>query len=730
MANRGKIHDSFKPLSNTGKRKSIFEPSKFPEPSPNNTPSNETTDISGYRQPQSGEMMMNVMDSASNTKSLSPPSYLTRKPLAIQKRQERESKIAPVNPFKAPPRISLPTGGVVQTKLTIGEPNDRYEQEADRVAARVVQHINRPTPVTKAPGEVVQEKEEGLRMKPMPAITEQETMADDGELRMKPMLQRREAIGGGEASTGLESSINSAKGGGQALDKGLQSSMGAAMNADFSGVRVHTDSNADQLNQSIQAKAFTTGQDLFFKKGEYNPGSRDGQELIAHELTHVVQQNKANKADSNIVEGEAIGEGTIQRAIGVEIETTNDVAAYDKFTIRENHGGKNEKYERIEDEHRPLYRGNGWRLETELSGKLEFIVDPPVDTVDELVDKVNQCASLANKIKDANAQEEPVKGKEAPPKPAMLINGEQLQLIDSNVYISQDPSGNMTGGFQATVGIDMRYLPDLMIAQKDILNDKAEELNDEAKKLVPDSKVLLADKKQFADKQEDQWSHKKALGLKYDDRDESEEMKGLKRLIYYYLLRGAEPSKKKNALKRKSFPKGLTQIMARTDFAQMFSMTPEAKDWTNHETKDWNKLVEEWAVKICKDLQLEPEGRVFEQTFSGNHIFNEPFNQKLDVEIGTTRKQWLIEMCGTDDKMGKDLLTKDNNESKDAGEIIKTMGGLGHIVDQLEDDKQGVIMELRQLDSILIKVSEWGKFARDIAEKVSTTNMPQLWTRL
>jgi hypothetical protein len=67
--------------------------------------------------------------------------------------------------------------------------------------------------------------------------------------------------------------------------------MGQAMGADFSGVKVHTDSQSDQLNQSIQAKAFTTGQDVFFRQGAYEPSSRGGQELIAHELTHVVQQN-------------------------------------------------------------------------------------------------------------------------------------------------------------------------------------------------------------------------------------------------------------------------------------------------------------------------------------------------------------------------------------------------------------------------------------------------------
>ncbi|OBQ24581.1 MAG: hypothetical protein AN488_00015 [Anabaena sp. WA113] len=75
---------------------------------------------------------------------------------------------------------------------------------------------------------------------------------------------------------------------------------------DFSQVKVHNDAVSDQLNQSIQARAFTTGQDVFFRGGEYNPGSRGGQELLAHELTHVVQQSGGalhggNKTDISLL---------------------------------------------------------------------------------------------------------------------------------------------------------------------------------------------------------------------------------------------------------------------------------------------------------------------------------------------------------------------------------------------------------------------------------------------
>ncbi|MCL1493072.1 MAG: DUF4157 domain-containing protein [Pseudanabaena sp. Salubria-1] len=198
---------------------------------------------------------------------------------------------------------------IIQAKLSIGEPNDKYEQEADATASKVVQQINSPIQDQSVQRETMEEEEE-LQMKPISSIQREAAMEEDDELQMKPissiqreameeedelqmksLVQRRENLVRGEASTDLESSIQSARGSGQPLDAGLQENMGQAMGADFSGVKVHTDSHSDQLNQSIQAKAFTTGQDVFFRQGAYDPNSRGGQELIAHELTHVVQQN-------------------------------------------------------------------------------------------------------------------------------------------------------------------------------------------------------------------------------------------------------------------------------------------------------------------------------------------------------------------------------------------------------------------------------------------------------
>lgn len=195
----------------------------------------------------------------------------------------------------------------IQPKLSIGAPNDKYEQEADEIASQVVEQINSPVTSKVNHGSSVQrqekEEEEELQTKlskdvlqrsPLVPLIQLEAMPEEEkekDLQAKSNLQPQDDQGGGEANTFLESAINSARGGGQPLEAGLQQSMGQAMGADFSGVRIHTDDQSDRLNQSLQAKAFTTGQDVFFRQGEYNPGNRRGQELLAHELTHVVQQN-------------------------------------------------------------------------------------------------------------------------------------------------------------------------------------------------------------------------------------------------------------------------------------------------------------------------------------------------------------------------------------------------------------------------------------------------------
>jgi hypothetical protein len=91
----------------------------------------------------------------------------------------------------------------------------------------------------------------------------------------------------------VHATIASARGGGSALDASSRERFGAPLGDSLGDVRVHTDGGADALARSVAARAFTTGSDVFFASGEYRPGSGEGDRLLAHELTHVVQQRGA-----------------------------------------------------------------------------------------------------------------------------------------------------------------------------------------------------------------------------------------------------------------------------------------------------------------------------------------------------------------------------------------------------------------------------------------------------
>jgi hypothetical protein len=114
-------------------------------------------------------------------------------------------------------------------------------------------------------------------------------------------VQRKSKVqkkGNGEAATApssVEQTLSATRGKGDPLPGKLQQSMGTAMGSDFSNVRVHSDQVAADMSNALNAQAFTHGNDIYFNKGKYDPLSRDGQHLLAHELTHTVQQGSALK---------------------------------------------------------------------------------------------------------------------------------------------------------------------------------------------------------------------------------------------------------------------------------------------------------------------------------------------------------------------------------------------------------------------------------------------------
>ena len=257
----------------------------------------------------------------------------------------------------------------IQRKMTVGPVGDKYEQEADAVAKQVVQNINAPQPIQRQEEDeelqmmplpsistLQRQEEEELQMKPqfhlppLPTISTLQRQEDEEELQMKPMfaslLQRQEeeelqmkptAVGveGGALSSSLEQKIQSARGGGRPLAAPVRGSMEQAFGSDFSSVRVHTSGQSDRLNRSIQARAFTTGQDIFFRSGEYNPVSTAGQKLLAHELTHTVQQSASTihrQKAKNKPAIQASPTAFIQRADAETMGGEWDYKKYDLFS--------------------------------------------------------------------------------------------------------------------------------------------------------------------------------------------------------------------------------------------------------------------------------------------------------------------------------------------------------------------------------------------------------------
>jgi hypothetical protein len=115
----------------------------------------------------------------------------------------------------------------------------------------------------------------------------------------------------------VQAAIDQTRGRGSALDTQTRAQVGGALGDSFSDVSIHTDATAAALARSVDARAFTTGSDIYFGAGEYRPGDATGTRLLTHELTHVVQQRGGptsgpltvtEPGDAHEVEAEAVAD--------------------------------------------------------------------------------------------------------------------------------------------------------------------------------------------------------------------------------------------------------------------------------------------------------------------------------------------------------------------------------------------------------------------------------------
>lgn len=139
------------------------------------------------------------------------------------------------------------------------------------------------------------QKEEDQSIHRMSSPHKEEDIHKKADHEEKKEIQTKATNGSGSGvNPAVAQSIQNSKGGGSSLPKQTEKEMSQAFGYDFSSVRVHTDSESEHLNQELQAQAFTTGKDIYFNEGKYNPENQEGKKLLAHELTHVVQQGGAD----------------------------------------------------------------------------------------------------------------------------------------------------------------------------------------------------------------------------------------------------------------------------------------------------------------------------------------------------------------------------------------------------------------------------------------------------
>lgn len=245
-----------------------------------------------------------------NTDTFFSPSPVVQKKLAgnVQKQEQQNKEIQRKTAAETITPVVQLKAESIQTKLDSRITEKRETNPAFSGSKTLIQHKLENN---------VQKKEEPVQNKT--EVKKAETVSAN-TLSLKPLIQNKgeeenvqqkkeeekqgkdeekqiQKSSAGDASPGdnshLESSLNSSKGGGSPLSGRIKTEMESGIGADFSNVRIHNDSNAVQMNKQLGAQAFATGNNIYFNEGKYNPNSKDGKHLLAHELTHTVQQGAA-----------------------------------------------------------------------------------------------------------------------------------------------------------------------------------------------------------------------------------------------------------------------------------------------------------------------------------------------------------------------------------------------------------------------------------------------------
>lgn len=226
------------------------------------------------------DQVVNEQNSNSNAAGLNGQATIQRKP------------ISQIQRLATPAEEKMPStndGRMAEDKM-IQEKPEIQRMDAPKEEEKPVQKMDAPKEEEKPVQKMDAPKEEE---KPIQKADEKEELQAKEE--KEELIQAKSQGGTSQASPNFSSRLSASKGQGSALPKNTQAQMEQGIGADFSQVRIHTDSEAANMNKEISAQAFTHGQDVYFNQGKFSPDSTEGKRLLAHELTHVVQQGKEVK---------------------------------------------------------------------------------------------------------------------------------------------------------------------------------------------------------------------------------------------------------------------------------------------------------------------------------------------------------------------------------------------------------------------------------------------------
>lgn len=209
-----------------------------------------------------------------------------------------------------------------QPKLKIGSPKGKYEGEADKVADRIVNSSHSKLGSSGIP--IQQKGMEENQVQEKPAF--ESSTEYDQNTEQQTMVQRSESEGAGSKGSATDadfsSRLNNSRNNGHPLPSQARQDMEQGIGADFNNVRVHTGEDAVQMNSDLNSKAFASGSDIYFNEGKYNPGTKEGDHLLAHELTHTIQQGSSPaiqpKANSDAQDTE-IQKEPVEKATSPEV---------------------------------------------------------------------------------------------------------------------------------------------------------------------------------------------------------------------------------------------------------------------------------------------------------------------------------------------------------------------------------------------------------------------------